>query len=101
MIIYNVTTKVDQSIQDDWLIWLKEEHMPDMINTGCFEKAVILQLLEIDNSDGNTYALQYHAASKALYNRYIEKHSQEMIQKAHRKWGELLLTFPTVMQVVN
>ena len=101
MIIYNITTKVDSAIHADWLTWLKEEHIPEMINTGCFIKAVILQLLEIDESDGTTYALQYHAESKSLYNRYIEKFSQEMAQKSHRQWGDLLLTFPTVMQVVN
>ena len=101
MIVYNVTTKVDNSIQDDWLNWLKEEYIPAMIGTGCFSKAIILEILEIDKSDGATYALQYHADSKALYNRYIEKYSREMAEKAHHKWGDRLLTFPTVMQIVN
>ena len=73
MYIYNVTLKVDNEIKREWLRWLKEEHIPDMIMTGCFTNASILQLLETDELEGATYAVQYQAQSKSLYNRYIEK----------------------------
>ena len=101
MIIYNVTIKVHSSIKNEWLIWLKEEHIPEVIKTGCFTHATILQLLEIDESEGPTYAIQYHAESKALYNNYIEKHAGLMRQKSFDKWGDKFIAFRSVMQVVN
>jgi len=101
MIIYNVTTKVDSAIQHEWLSWLKEEHIPDILNTGCFTNANILQLLETDDTDGPTYAIQYLAESKALYNRYIEKFAGIMRQKSFDKWGNQFIAFRSVMQVVN
>lgn len=101
MIIYNVTTKVDSVIQHQWLKWLKEEHIAEMINTGCFTKAHILRLLETDDSDGPTYAIQYYAESKALYNLYIEKFAGIMRQKSIDKWGGQFIAFRSVMQVVN
>ena len=33
MIIYNVTIKTAHSITDEWLNWLKKEHIADVINT--------------------------------------------------------------------
>ena len=36
MFIYNVTVKVDWSIHDAWVQWMLNEHMPEMIKTGCF-----------------------------------------------------------------
>ena len=101
MLIYNVTTKVQHAIHDAWLKWLKEEHIPDIINTGCFTHANILELLEVDNSEGPTYAIQYIAESKALYNLYIEKYSAEMRQKAFNKWGDRFIAFRSVMRIVN
>lgn len=101
MIIYNVTIKIQESINEDWLCWLKEEHIPDMINTGCFTNAIIMQLLEVDNTEGPTYAVQYHAESKGLYNNYIENHAAEMRQKGFEKWGNQFIAFRSVMQVVN
>ncbi len=101
MIIYNVTIKIDSAIENEWLQWLKEEHIPDMINTGCFIHATILQLLETDVTEGPTYAIQYHAESKAIYNRYIYQFSDIMRQKSFDKWGNQFIAFRSVMQVVN
>jgi hypothetical protein len=101
MIIYNVTVKADHSIAADWLSWMKEEHIPDIIRTGCFTHATILQLLEVDESDGPTYAVQYHAESKALYNKYISSYADEMRKKAMDKWGNKFIAFRSIMQVVH
>lgn len=101
MIIYNVTTKIDNSIHPEWLAWIKEVHIPEMLNTGCFTEAKILQLLETDETEGPTYAVQYHAESKALYNVYIEKFSGIMRQKSIDKWAGQFIAFRSVMQVVN
>ena len=101
MIIYNVTIKLEHSIAEEWMSWLKNEHIPDLISTGCFTHATILHLLEADDTEGITYAVQYHAESKALYNRYIENFSEMMRKKATDKWGEKFIAFRSVMQVVH
>lgn len=100
MIIYNVTIKVQNAIKEDWLAWLKNEHIPEVIGTGCFTQAIVLQLLEVDNAEGTTYAVQYHAESKANYNRYIENHAAAMRQKGYDKWGDAFIAFRSVMQQV-
>ena len=101
MFIYNVTTKIDPSIQEAWLQWIKEEHIPEIINTGCFIKGTVLHLLEIDDNEGPTYAVQYTAESKALYNRYIDKFAPLMRQKAIDKWGNKFIAFRSLMQVIH
>ena len=101
MIIYNVTVKVDHSIAEPWLTWLKEEHIPDVIKTGCFTHASILRLLEVDETDGVTYAVQYHFFSKELYNRYISDFAETMRNKGFDKWGNKFIAFRSVMMVVH
>jgi len=101
MIIYNVTIKVQASIHQQWLIWIKAEHIPAILNTGCFIHSTILQLLETDESEGPTYTLQFHSESKAQYNRYLELFSNEFRKKSYEKWGDQFIAFSSVMQVVN
>lgn len=101
MIVYNVTIKVTHAIHTDWLQWLQAEHIPEIIKTGCFTKAIILQLMEVDDSEGPTYAVQYIAESKGLYNNYIENHSAVMRQKSFDKWGDQFIAFRSVMKVIN
>ena len=101
MIVYNVTTKVDHAIANDWLIWLQEIHIPEIISTGCFSHAPIFQLLETDEAGGLTYTVQYHTESMSLYNTYIHEHSRVMRQKALDKWGSDCTAFHSIMQVVH
>lgn len=101
MFIYNVTIKLHESIHTAWLQWLKEEHVPEVVATGCFTNANILRLLEVDDSEGPTYAIQYFAESKALYNKYIEKFAGLMRQKSFDKWGDKFIAFRSVMMLVD
>ena len=100
-IVYNVTTQVERQIAKDWLHWIREEHIPDIIATGCFIHATVLQLIEVDEEQGPTFAIQYHADSKAFYNRYIEIFAEEMRKRETEKWGNHVIAFRSVLQVVN
>lgn len=101
MIIYNVTTKVDAGIADAWLNWLQKEHIPEVMQTGCFSSHKVVRLLEIDDAEGPTYAVQYHAEAKADYNRYIEMYAAAMRQKSFDKWGNRFVAFRSLMQVIE
>jgi hypothetical protein len=101
MIIYNVTIRVAGAIHTDWLHWLKNEHIPEVIQTGCFTHATILRLMEVDDTEGPTYAIQYFAESKGLYNNYTEHHATVLREKSFKKWGNQFIAFRSVLQVVN
>lgn len=101
MHIYNVTIKIHESIQNEWLLWLKDEHIPEVLSTGCFNNANIVRLLEVDDSEGPTYAVQYYAESKSDYDRYIEKFAGTMRQKSFEKWGDKFIAFRSLMEVIN
>jgi hypothetical protein len=101
MIIYNVTIKVTNQIATAWLEWMKTEHIPEVIATGCFTHCTFIQLLEVDETEGPTFAAQYHAESKAHYNRYIENFAPSMRDKGFKKWGDNFIAFRSVMKVIH
>jgi hypothetical protein len=100
MFIYNVTIQVTWSIHEDWLSWMTEVHMQEVLDTGCFGNCRLLRLVEVDETDGPTYAAQYTAASKALYNSYISNHSEILRKKSYERWGDQFIAFRSVMQQV-
>ena len=101
MFIYNVTLKIDWSIEKDWLSWMLDEHMPEVLNTGCFEKYQLLRLIEVDETDGPTFAAQYTATSREAYNKYITLYAEGLRQKSFDKWGNRFIAFRSVMEVVH
>lgn len=100
MIIYNVTLKVDNEIADNWVAWMKQEHIPDLINTGLFSDARLSRLLEQDETEGVTFSAQYFCADLSAYNKYIDDHANEMREKAFAKFGGRFVAFRSVMEVL-
>lgn len=101
MIIYNVTIQVETDIATDWLTWLKEEHIPEILATGCFHDATLLQLLEPQDEEGVTFAVQYKANTESDYQRYIEIHADTMRQKGLDTWGGRFIAFRSLMKVIH
>jgi hypothetical protein len=101
MLIYNVTTKVDHSIHEPWVEWMKAKHIDDVMKSGCFTDFKFVRLLDTDESDGPTYAVQFFAESKADYNRYIEIHAPALREDVMRTWGNKFISFRSLMQVVH
>ena len=101
MIIYNVTIKVDDAIAVAWWQWLLDEHIPEVMQSGCFSNYRVVQLIEVDDSEGPTYAIQYTAESKADYNRYLELYAPVLRQKSIDKWSNGFISFRSVMQVIE
>ena len=101
MLLYNVTIKPENNIANAWLQWMKDEHIPDVINTGCFTKATLCKLLEADDSDGPTYTVQYLATTDADYQRYINEYAPVMRKKVIEKWGNNIAIFRSLMQIVH
>ena len=100
MFIYNVTIKSDHSIHTEWVIWMKEKHIPDVMQTGCFTGYKFVRLLDIDETEGVTYATQYFADTIEDYDKYIDSFAQQLRDDALNKWGNRFIGFRTLMKEV-
>lgn len=101
MIIYNITTKVHSSINADWLQWQREEHIPEIMSTGLFTAYRFFRLLEQDDSEGCTYAVQYTAASEENYQEYMQRFAPLLREKALEKWGDRIISFRSLLEVIH
>ncbi len=93
--------KVDWSIVAEWLQWMQDIYIPKIISTGCFEKHQFVQLMQIDETEGPTYAAQYFAKTLDDYNRYLQYYSSEFSKILGNKWGDKCIAFGTLMKVVQ
>ncbi|MBC7589167.1 MAG: DUF4286 family protein [Chitinophagaceae bacterium] len=101
MLIYNVTINLEHAIHQAWLEWMKEKHIPEVMATGCFTHYQFVRVLDIDETDGVTYAVQYFAENKANYNRYIQGYADALRDDSLKSWGSKFIGFRSLMQVVH
>ena len=100
MIIYNVTCSVEPSVSEDWLKWMKETHIPDVMESGFFKTVQINKVLS-EKGEGETYAIQYFCERmKDLHNYQVNFASA--LQKKHTdKYGEKVVSFRTLLEVID
>jgi Domain of unknown function (DUF4286) len=101
MIVYNLSMKVDLSIEKEWLQWQKTEHIPEVMASGQFTDHKLYKLLEQEDSDAAIYVVQYFCVALDNYHHYVEHTAPLLRQKVFDKWGDKFIAFRTVMQLVN
>ena len=100
MYIYNVTVNLDDSIKEDWIRWMQQTHIPEVIASGCFTSHRICKLMNVEDQ-GTTYAIQYFFNALEDIDRY-QKNYAPRLQKEHlAKFGERAVAFRTMMEVVT
>jgi hypothetical protein len=100
MIVYNVTIKVDLNVHELWVRWMKEEHIPKVLATGCFTDHKFYRIMEDNQSDGMTYAVQYFATELSHYFDYQEKHAAAMQKDMLDVWPDKFGAFRTLLREI-
>ena len=101
MIIYNVTINVDESIHDSWMKWMTEKHIPDMLNTGKFTKALMTEVLVQEDLGGITYSIQYTCESREILESYYQEEANEMRRQGFELFGDKFGAFRTELKVIR
>jgi hypothetical protein len=101
MLIYNVTYLVPEEISEKWLMWMKVDHIPKIMETNLFEKNTLLQLINVDEQDGITFAFQLFILSELEFNEYEKIFAPDLHLNSKKAWGEQILSFSTLMRIVQ
>ncbi len=100
MIIYNVTVKLNLEIESDWLQWMRNQHIPKVIATGCFLKSR-LSKLDLKETDGVTYTIQYEALSIEILNQYMIRYAPQLQKEHIDRYANKFVAFRTILEVLE
>ncbi len=100
MYIYNVTVNIEENVEKDWLRWMQEKHIPEMIATGKFSEAKLCQVM-VEEDQGITYSIQYTTSSKELLEKYYAENADQLRQEALSLFGGKFVAFRTKLKVIN
>lgn len=99
MIIYNVTVKISHEKHDDWLKWMKEVHVPDVMATKLFSKHVFSKVL-VDDEEGTNYSIQYYCESMEVLNQYQEIFAPKLQAEHTIRYKDHFVAFRTLLEEV-
>ncbi|MBC6699795.1 DUF4286 family protein [Hymenobacter sp. BT190] len=100
MILYNVTTSLDPEIEEQWVNYMQQTHMPEVMATGFFLKSQLCRLLN-EEDNGITYASQYYCVSLAQLEQYQQVAAPALIQEVEKHFGGRYASFRTMLEVLG
>lgn len=98
MYIYNVTVTIEAGILDEWLKWMKTEHIPDVMRTGLFVENKVLKL--ITEEPEITYALQYTFRTMDDLRRYQKEFAPKLQREHQEKFKDKFAAFRTILEII-
>lgn len=99
MLLYNVTLIIEDATADEWLQWMQEIHIPEVMATGKFVSNRLLKVLDSPN-EGVTYCTQYVVETLADYNDYQENYAPALQADLQSKFENKFVAFRTLMEFV-
>jgi hypothetical protein len=100
MIIYNVTVNVENDIRDQWVAWMRDNHIPAVMRTGKFRNYRFTEVM-VDEESGTTFSIQYLAASMDDLHDYQQNHAAELQRQHAEKFPNKYVAFRTLLKLID
>ncbi|BDW92689.1 MULTISPECIES: DUF4286 family protein [Flavobacteriaceae] len=101
MLIYNVTINIDDTVHEQWLEWMKDKHVPDMLATGKFTHAKMVKVLVEEDMGGITYSIQYTTKNRSTLEAYYKEDADRLRADAQKMFPNKFVAFRTELEVVS
>ena len=101
MILYNVTINIHESVHDQWMRWMQEKHIGDVLATGKFSAARRVKVLVEEDMGGTTYSIQYTTDSKETLQRYYDEDAPRLREEGLKLFGDKMLAFRTELELIS
>ena len=100
MILYNITIVVDESIHEDWLQWMQQQHIPEVMATKKFQDWKMYRVL-MEKNGGITYSVQFFAKTMGDLETYQAQFAQQLQKDVLDRYGSQFGAFRTVLEQVE
>ncbi len=97
-IIYNVTVNIDLNVHDEWVAWMQEVHIKDVMATGLFLEARFSRILA-EEDGGKSYSIQYLCENMETLEKYQEQYAPKLQAEHSNKFAGKFAAFRTLLRV--
>ena len=101
MLIFNTTYKVSTKVNDRWLNWTKEYHIPFMLESGSFIKAQITKIVGSEDEEGTSYSVQFHIDDMDTLMKWHKNNASAFQNSCADAFGNEVSFFSTVLELID
>jgi hypothetical protein len=98
MIVFNITVNISYAAEKEWLSYMKQTHIPEIMATGLPLDVKLLKLLTEIENDGSTYTSQFSFRTMEDFLAYQTDHQANIQDKHHRIFNGQYVSFRTLLE---
>ena len=98
MLLYNVTFGIDKQIEKEWLLWMRENYIPGIMNTGLFTEYKIYKVLTHDDETSISYSVQCFTPSIENVLQYLNEFAPKLVEIHHTRFKDQHVAFNTLLE---
>jgi hypothetical protein len=100
MLVINTPFFVATTHLDQFLKWVSNVYVPNMMKTDHFSASRFYQVLSHQEQDSTGYSLQFEFAEPALYRHWEDRHHAALQEELKLLFNEHVLSFSTLLKQV-
>jgi hypothetical protein len=99
MIVYCVQLSIDRECEPDWLHWMCQRHIPDVMNTGVFERYECLKQIETESTSAAVYQLRYYCPSLESLQHYQQTFAPGLQAEHSQRYAGRFTATRTILEI--
>ncbi|WP_412466328.1 DUF4286 family protein [Pedobacter sp. KLB.chiD] len=99
MFLYNVTLILEDAAAEEWLQWMQDVHIPQVMATGMFVSNRLLKVVDSPN-EGVTYCSQYVVETLDQYNKYQETFAPALQAELNERYKNRFVAYRSLMEFI-
>lgn len=101
-ILYNVTVKIIKEKSEDWIQWMLDTHIPDVMQTGKFLSYRMTEIFDDQSEDdGRSFAIQYVSQNMETFQDYQANFAKPLQEEHATRYANQYVAFRTLMQILK
>lgn len=98
MIIFNITVNISYEAEQEWITYMKQIHIPEIMATKLPIELKFLRLLTEIENEGVTYTSQFSFRTMEDFLAYQTDFQSTIQEKHHRKFNGQYVSFRTLLE---
>jgi hypothetical protein len=100
MLLYNVTFGVDKQIEEEWIVWMKSNYIPDIMKTGLFSDYKMYKVLTHDDETSVSYSVQCFSEGIEKVLKYLNDFAPALVEAHRLRFKDQHVAFNTLLEEI-
>lgn len=101
MLIFNTTYLVSDKMHGVWLKWVREQHIPSLLQSGFFTAPQVAKVMSAEEQDGTSYSVQFKVEDIVALENWHLQYAKAFEQDVQQRFGAEVIFFATVLELIQ